>query len=163
MCLKDIERTLQIFLTIETKPKLKLSTNSGIEPEKPSLPLKQKQASTRLPNAIHMCNAPLCRLDQSHHDESGFVIPQRFRHDSGPQFDPVPTGVIFFCTFSFARSCPKAALISSKGKPFVKSWPRFVVPVSSEGSAETSWAFSQPRRKVCQSGSSYAPTSPMNV
>jgi hypothetical protein len=72
------------------------------------------------------------------------VTEHLFKHSSGPQFDPVPTGVIFLFTSSLANSCPKAAFTSSGGKPLAKTWPMLVVPASAESRAETSWALSQP-------------------
>jgi hypothetical protein len=74
----------------------------------------------------------------------GLVIPHFFKHSSGPQFDPVPTGVILLRTSSLASSCPKAAFTSSGGKPLSKTWPTLVVPASEESRAETSWALEQP-------------------
>ena len=72
------------------------------------------------------------------------MIPHFFKHSSGPQFDPVPTGVILLRTSSLASSCPKAAFTSSGGKPLSKTWPTLVVPASEESRAETSWALEQP-------------------
>jgi len=74
----------------------------------------------------------------------GFATSHLFKHSSDPQFDPVPTGVIFLRTSSLASSCPKAAFTSSDGKPLAKTWPMLVVPASEESRAETSWAFLQP-------------------
>jgi hypothetical protein len=72
------------------------------------------------------------------------VTSHLFKHSSGPQFDPVPTGVILLFTSSLANSCPKAAFTSSGGKPLVKTWLMLVVPASAESRAETSWALEQP-------------------
>jgi len=86
------------------------------------------------------------------HPAWGLFTPHFFKHDSGPQFEPVPTGGILDLTSSLARSCPNAALTSSNGNPFVKTWPMFIVPASSESRAETSWALSQPIHvKISQS------------
>ena len=67
-----------------------------------------------------------------------------FKHSSGPQLEPVPTGVIRLFTSSPANSCPKAAFTSSDGKPLAKTWPVLVVPASGESRADTSWALVQP-------------------
>jgi hypothetical protein len=120
---------------------------TGIKPKSQPLFLrssKHKNKGNPTPQPPKPSNTPIAQ----NHDPSGLLIPHCFKHDSGPQFEPVPTGGILLLTSSLARSCPNAALASSYGKPLVNTCPMFKVPASSESSAETSWAFSQPIEMV---------------